>query len=597
MKTTLIQLDFLCVLGVSAVYFQRSKPMPNNVTSSRKRWGLAAVITAILLISIFALAPAPADTAAATNVQPALLAMAAEQPDTAVRVIIQKSAVDADVTGLVTQMGGEVIHELKLINAVAAEMTVETAVDLTSHASVSWVSLDGLVESAGKPIRNPIPAEPQNYYLDTLGVPDVWDMGYVLEGNFLWNVGYDGTGIGVAVIDSGLTYDADFDRIGARISFSANSNTVNDVYGHGTHVAGIIAGSGADSSGAYKGIAPGVELFGLKISDETGLAYESDTVAALEWVFDNKDAHNIRVVNLSINSTTEQSYHDSPLNAAAEILWLNGVVVVASSGNRSDDWSWDTINTAPANDPLIITVGASHENGDADPSNDYMALFTANDITIDGFMKPDVIAPGKDIYSVLSSSSSWGDDYPDRCLRDCEYYRLSGTSMSAPMVTGAVALLLEAEPHLTPDQVKYRLMNTGGTIYGDFPGADFAYLNVYDLITTSTTESANQDVVPHMLLAKMALIAYWASENGDENIDWSTVDWDAVNWDAIDWDAVDWDSVDWGAVNWGSVNWGSVNWGSVNWGSVNWGSVNWGSVNWGSVNWGSVNWGSLSWDD
>ena len=226
-----------------------------------------------------------------------------------------------------------------------------------------------------------------------------------------------------------------------------------------------------------------------------------------------------------------------------------------------------------------------------------MALFTANNITNDGFMKPDIMAPGKDIYSVLSGSSLWDLEYPDRCTLNCEYFRLSGTSMATPMVSGAVALLLQAEPNLTPDQVKYRLMNTGGIIYGDYSGkdADFAYLDVYDLITTPTTESANQDTIPHMLLAKMALIAYWANENGDEAIDWSTVDWNAVNWDTVDWDAVDWNSVNWGSVNWGSVNWGSVNWGSVNWGSVNWGSVNWGSVNWGSVNWGSVNWGAVNW--
>ena len=140
-------------------------------------------------------------------------------------------------------------------------------------------------------------------------------------------------------------------------------------------MAGIIAGTGRLLNRLLPGHRPEVTLISLKISDETGMAYESDTVAAMQWVFDNKDAYNIRVVNLSINSTTEQSYHDSPMNAAAEILWFNGIVVVASSGNRSEDWSWNTINTAPANDPFIITVGASHENGDADRRNDYMALF------------------------------------------------------------------------------------------------------------------------------------------------------------------------------------------------------------------------------
>jgi serine protease AprX len=432
-----------------------------------------------------------------------------------------------------------------------------------------------------------------NTYLDTLNVRPVWDMGY------------DGSGITVAVVDSGVALDYDFsadygqpeaDRVLIQEGFNDTSRFVHDNFGHGTHVAGIIGGNGAGSNEGYQGIAPGVNLIGLKVSDDNGMAYESDTVDALQWIFDHKDEYNIRVVNLSLNSSVEQSYNESALDAAAEILWLNGIVVVASSGN-----SWGgqyDVNAAPANDPLIITVGASEESYTSNRNDDWVASFTQQGISFDGFQKPEVIAPGKDIISVLASSSWWQNDYPERYV-DGGYFRISGTSMAAPMVSGAVALLLQAEPNLTPDQVKYRLMNTGSSIYSEF---EYPYLDVYDLITTSTTESANANVVPHELLAKMALIAYWASENGDENIDWENVDWDAVdwssvNWASVNWASVNWASVNWASVNWGSVNWGSVNWGSVNWGSVNWGSVNWGSVNWGSVNWGSVNWGSVSWDD
>ncbi len=437
---------------------------------------------------------------------------------------------------------------------------------------------------------------PPNYYLDTLNVPAVWDMGI------------KGDAIGIAIIDSGIAPDNDFkkedddfssasSRLMTNVSFNMDSSIAIDTYGHGTHIAGIAAGMGAKSDGFYKGIAPHAKLLSLKVCDDNGMAYESDVVAALQWIYDLKGTmyepvYNIRVVNLSINSTVEQSYHDSPMNAAVEILWLNDIVVVASAGNW-DNGYYDTINAAPANDPYIITVGASDEQGNSDRGDDYMALYSSRGTTMDGYTKPDIVAPGTDIVATLSDKSWWRNDYPDRFVENI-YFRASGSSMAAPMVTGAVALLLQSEPDLTPDQVKYRLTHTGDTIetilFGDYP-----YLDVYDAVTTPTTESANQDVVPNMLLAKMALIAYWASANGDENIDWSAVDWDAVNWDAVDWDAVDWNSVNWGSVNWGSVNWGSVNWGSVNWGSVNWGSVNWGSVNWGSVNWGSVNWGSVNW--
>ncbi len=159
------------------------------------------------------------------------------------------------------------------------------------------------------------------------------------------------------------------------------------------------------------------------------------------------------------------------------------------------------------------------------------------------------------------------------------------------MVAGAAALLLEAEPNLTPDQVKHRLISTGGWI------GSYHYLDIYAAITTPTTESANQGKMPHIVLAQMAMIAYWASQNGAESIDWENIDWAAVNWDAVNWDAVNWNAVNWNAVNWNAVNWNAVNWNAVNWNAVNWNAVNWNAVNWNAVNWNAVNWNSTYWGE
>jgi serine protease AprX len=411
-------------------------------------------------------------------------------------------------------------------------MDAQAAADLSYDASVNWVSIDGMIESTGKPPKDPVPEEPlpeepayENYFLDTMNVREVWDMGLT------------GAGIGVAVIDSGVSPHADFSAQRS-VSFNPNSTNVTDSFGHGTHVAGIIAGDGSASGGAYMGIAPGITLYSLKISDGNGMAYESDTVDAMQWVLDNKDAYNIRVVNLSIQSATESSYHASPIDAAAEILWFNEIVVVAAAGNWTAS-AYNPIHAAPANDPFIITVGASDEKGTAVTRDDVIASYSAFDETQEFILKPEIIAPGTNIVSALAKQSDWELNHPDRVLLDGEYFRLSGTSMAAPMVSGAVALLLEDEPDLTPDQVKYRLMATSGKI-GKSPN----YLDVYAAVTGTTTESANTGYEVSQLL--------WTGED---------------------------------PVNWGSVNWGSVNWGSVNWGSVNWGSVNWGSVNWGSVSW------------
>jgi len=504
---------------------------------------LFRLMTVFMLLS-GALIPglsSPAQVQAA-NLHPLLAQLAAEAPKQTVAVIVQKAAASNQAEVLTAQLGGKVMKDLGIINAFAAEMTAGAARQLAASPSVRWVSPDAPVQEAGGGGGGG--TTPKNYYLDTLGVRQVW------------NMGRQGQGLTIAVIDSGVSEDADFgaseqgnfgSHIVRRMSFNTNSQTVNDVYGHGTHVAGIIGGNGAGSSGAFQGVAPQVNLIGLKISDESGMAYESDTVEAMQWVLDNKAAYNIRVVNLSINSTVEQSYHTSPLDAATEILWFNGIVVVVSAGNKGPSGTYNTANAAPANDPFVITVGASDEKATTKLNDDSIASYSAYGVTVDGFSKPDIIAPGTSIYSVLSRNSSWGTQYPGRLAYNGEYFRLSGTSMAAPMVAGAVALLLQDEPNLTPDQVKYRLLNAGNTISGSSsdPRRSYPYLNVYKAVTGTTTQSANTGLQASQML--------WS---GSEPVTWGSVNWNSVNWNSVNWNSVNWNSVNWNSVNWNSTHWG-----------------------------------------
>jgi serine protease AprX len=517
-----------------------------------------------------------------------LEAMTRQNPDQSLRVIVRNADSTGQAEQMVKDLGGKVIKDLHLIQSFTAELDAGDLATLAASPAVSWVSLDAPVKSTVKKVKDPLliaENNPENYFLDTLGVHQVWDLGY------------QGEDIGVAVIDSGIFTDRDFTitpkkpHIRIKVSQSFNSESPADDFGHGTHVAGIIGGNGNASDGLYAGIAPKVDLINLKISDEQGFAYESDTVDAMQWVFENKDLYNIRVVNLSIQSTIAQPYHESPLDAAAEILWFNGIVVVAAAGNWQDYQDLNPIEAAPGNDPFIITVGAADENGTRMRDDDAITSFTPIGKSLDGFSKPDIFAPGVDIISVLSYGSDWYFEYPERVIMGGEYFRLSGTSMAAPMVTGAAALLLQAEPDLTPDQVKYRLVNSAGTIESS------PYLDVFEALTTPTSESANQEIMPHILLAKMAMIAYWSSQVGEENIDWETVDWSAVNWNAVNWNAVNWNAVNWNAVNWNAVNWNAVNWNAVNWNAVNWNAVNWNAVNWNAVNWNAVNWNAVSWGE
>jgi serine protease AprX len=493
------------------------------------------LVTAMLLLSMVGTVFVPIGAQAA-SAQPQLLELARKTPEQLVRVIAQKADSSDRAEKLVAHLGGQVTQDLHIINAFAAQLSADSAVKLAQSAAVRWVSLDGAVESTAKPIQDPPLELKPNTYLETLNVQPVWDMGY------------DGSGVGVAVIDSGVATDRDFStepgkpktRIGEEISFSTNSFKIDDATGHGTHVAGIIGGNGTASDGLYVGVAPKVGLHNLKVSDDFGQAYESDVVAAMQWVYDNKDKYNIQVVNLSVNSTVETSYHNSPMSAAAEILWFNGVVVVVSAGNYDGDTGFKTIQAAPANDPFLITVGASNENATADRSDDEKASFSSKGTTIDGYTKPEIYAPGKDIISVLANTSTWDQEYPDRDVLDGEYFRLSGTSMSAPMVTGAAALLLQAEPDLTPDQVKYRLLNSCTPVGDEID----CYLDVYAAITTPTAESANTGMTASQLL--------WS---GEESVTWESVAWNSVAWNSVAWNSVAWNSVAWNSVAWNSVAW------------------------------------------
>ena len=208
-----------------------------------------------------------------------------------------------------------------------------------------------------------------------------------------------------------------------------------------------------------RGIAPGVNLINLKVADKDGMTYESDVIEAFEWVYNHKSEYNIRVVNLSMNSSVAQSYHTSPLDAAVEILWFNGIVVVVSAGNNGTGDGPVTLYP-PANDPFVITVGATEDKGTSSLGDDNLAVFSAYGTTEDGFAKPDLVAPGRNLIAPLADKATTVyTEHPLHRVGDY-YFRMSGTSMSAPVVSGAVALLLQDEPNLNPDQVKYRLMAT-----------------------------------------------------------------------------------------------------------------------------------------
>jgi serine protease AprX len=504
------------------------------------------------------------------NAQPLLLDLARRNPDNMVSVIVQKNFKgDMAVEREITKLGGIITKDLHIINALAAELPAKQAALLSTNPGVRWVSYDAPVEKSGLlggllcgDCANPLLL--QNDYDYSVNANKVWNNS---SNTAAW---LQGQGVGIAVVDSGVTANADLNvksslsksRLVAQVKVNNKAAGVTDNFGHGTLVSGIIAGNGSLSLGSFIGIAPQANIIGVKVSDDNGAATESDVVSGLQWVNDNKDKYNIRVVNLSMNSTQAQSYQVDPLDAACEILWFNKVTVVVSAGNNGNDGSPAVF--APANDPFVITVGAADTAKTRSPNDDTLAPFSAYGKDETGSVKPDIVAPGLNLVSTKPGLYvKLALDHPEFVL-DLNYMKVAGTSFAAPQVAAAAALLLQSEPYLTPDQVKYRLKATAlaGEPQGKWdtrrawPAYDpttmgAGYLDIYAAVTQKNlTGSANNGIPISKLL--------WT---GDSPVNWASVNWSSVNWSSVNWSSVNWSSVNWSSVNWSSVNWSGDYWG------------------------------------
>ena len=302
-----------------------------------------------------------------------------------------------------------------------------------------------------------------------------------------------GRGVGVAVIDTGVAGDVqDFQRMSdgsSRVIASAVTNPcakdANDHYGHGTHVAGLIAGNslnyptGQNSYGRYMGVAPRANIVSVKVSDDDGNTTVLDVINGIQFAVDNKTSLGIRVLNLSLASTVAESYRTDPLDAAVEQAWFSGLVVVAAAGNEGA--TQDGVTFAPANDPWVVTVGALDDKATWMRGDDSLATWSSRGLTQDGVRKPDVLAPGVGLVSTLAPGSDFVDLCPT-CVVDGKYFRAGGTSMAAAVVSGAAALLIEEHPDWTPDQVKGALVATVDNV----PGAG-GVVNAANALNASST--------------------------------------------------------------------------------------------------------------
>ena len=339
-------------------------------------------------------------------------------------VIVQFKEEAGSLVEDVTNMSNQVKYNLPIIHGIAGNMSTDIVYRLSSNPDIEYISFDSHV-----------------YTLLDIASPS-------MSIDFPHKEGYLGENITVAVVDTGVSPHNDLVRNKNRIvdfkDFVNYRNSPYDDNGHGTHVAGIIAGDGYSSRGKYTGIAPKANIVGIKALDKNGGGSSSDIIEALSYIIARKDELNIKILNLSLGTMPNSSQNKDPLCKAVEKAMDAGLIVVAAAGNNGPD---KKSILSPGMSKDAITVGAVDDKRTIDPTDDTIATFSSRGPTLDGYIKPDLVAPGVNIQSLSTTKLD-------------SYSSLSGTSMATPLVTGSVALLLDKYGDLSQQEVKKRLVNS-----------------------------------------------------------------------------------------------------------------------------------------
>ncbi|GAB7044784.1 MULTISPECIES: S8 family peptidase [Catenuloplanes] len=495
----------------------------------------------------------------------------------------------------VTAAGGEIIASLPVAGGVAARLPAAARLD------ARWVvapqrelrvaaASDATTATAAATLR------------DTLGLPDD---------------ATGGAGVTVAVVDTGIADVPDLaGRISRRLDFTGTGN--GDGYGHGTFMAGLIAGSGEASGGAYRGVAPAASLIDIKVADATGSTDLITVLRGLQWVSDH--SRQVQVLNLSLSSGSTLPYQVDPLNQALRSLWFRGVTVVVPAGN--DGPGTGTV-TAPGNDPLLLTVGGLDDGGTAARDDDVVGVWSGRGPTAQGDAKPDLVAPGGHVVSLRSPGSVVDTAAPQARVGD-RYFKGSGTSMATAVASGLVAVTLGEQPKLRPDSVKSLFTSTAYAAPGLTRAAGGGAGGLDAARILSEAPEWRSTGVEHAQTRDMATLArdakQWAAFEtvllkGDaaasaalwEKLSPASREWAARAWAQLDpaaraWAARAWAArawagagAEWAARAWAARAWATRTWTSDEWSARAWAARSWAGADWAARSWAADRWSARSW--
>ena len=439
-----------------------------------------------------------------------------------------------------------------------------------------------------------------------------------------WKNGFWGQGVGVAVIDTGALPVEGLSNSGTivnglDVSFdSQNPDVLHlDGYGHGVHMAGLIAGSTNDetpktsSHRNFIGTAPSAHVISIKAGSAEGAVDVSQIIAAIDWVVEHKDdpGLNIRVLNLSFGFDSVQDAAVDPLSHAVENAWRAGIVVVAPAGN--DGNAADL--RMPARNPYVVAVGAYDQ--EFGPGSGAVSSFS-NCGTDERSV--DLVAPGRSIVSLRAPGSYLDEMYPNARAGN-NFFKGTGTSQAAALVSGSAALILSQRPELTPDGVKNVLMDSAHPVAGSELCSGAGALNLWSAYETwadptpqaGDRSSGNGSLDDARGTKRLSLNGeplvgeqdifgndfdadQWSASSAD-GTSWSGGEWMGEPWSGTSWSGLSWSGLSWSGLSWSGTSWSGLSWSGLSWSGLSWSGLSWSGLSWSSGSWSGLSWSGLSW--
>jgi Subtilase family len=607
---------------------------------------------------------------------PAMRTSMAESGDQMLSVIVRALPGGArDAAQAVEQAGGEVGTRLRILHGFAAEIPASSMASLSDTPHVVTITPDhriAMMQTLTEPVSDafgtitepvldpvlstdpsPAPApsptpttEPAPAtapaYDQTSDKGSMYSTVRAIRAKDYWKKGFTGKGVDVALIDTGVVPVEGIDNPnqvvnGADLSFESQVPEIAylDTYGHGTHMAGIIAGrddsvapgTEGDNTTGFMGVAPDARIVNVKVADYEGVTDVSQVIAAIDWVVQhrNDNGMNIRVLNMSFGTDGIQDYVLDPLTYAAEMAWHKGIVVVAAAGNAG--FGNEQLSN-PAYDPYVIAVGADKPGGFGTTNDDVIPDFSSSG---NASRRPDFVAPGQSIQSLRNPGSYIDENHPEGLIND-RFFRGSGTSQAAAVVSGAVALIVQQRPNITPDQVKALLTKTADRL--PLPAIELqgaGLINMKTALTTATpaaVQSHTRATGMGSLDAARGTQYITEEETGDQlrgeydifgnpwdatsyssnslsgkswsggyynGVEYTGGDWSGKSWSGKSWSGKSWSGKSWSGKSWSGAEYLGKSWSGKSWSGKSWSGKSWSGKSWSGKSWSGKSWSGKSW--